>query len=794
MLVHGGIGTTRKFATELCVLCLMLTCSVAQGCGNRASAVVNLAADAATPDATVCATVQQTGPTQCCPAGHHYVYATDSCLAIGPRSCRATLFAAPADCTPTWCADDMDDKAQPCADETAGCRPVARECSDAEALGRVGCVAGWWRPSAAVPCRPAGLDSGACSGNFVANSADNAACNAVGTPWSCPPGFTAGPLATCVPSTSDCPEDAYGGLSEQAGTVFVDPLAAAGGDGSRAKPLNSLKAALSADSSPTTIALAAGNYEESNLIKRPVAITGRCAALVHISGKAGKAALWFEGPGGGMNAALHGVTVSGPAEAVVVSGAMPVFLYRVWLHQAHGAGLLVLGGDEHLAWAELTDAVVADTQMNLPGMPELGRGIEVVEGAHLQLDKVQIQGGYGIALAAGDLNSTVVGEQVLISDVDESPQSAGNGHGVRAIDGANISLKLVHLQRCRGVAAEAVGAGSRMHLRQVIIEDTLPHKGDGEGGFGLEVINGATAVVDHGLLRLNRQVGLSAWGSGSQLLARDVVVADTQATMDGHFGRGAQVVQGGQLRWIGGASVKNREIAILVTGAGSVAELVGLHVTATLPELATADWGRGLDASAGARVAVAGCLFENNRDVGLAAWDKDTSLQVAGSVVTGTATRLTDGQDGHGIAARDGAALALQSVAISNNYTAAVVVYQAALLAQDSVFASTRMAEYSTAESATALRVGDGILAFNATSVALGSCLAVGAARAGLLLAGGAPAKVAQFAATGNVIGISSQNGASFSPGGGMAWLDIQDYLIDGALGLPPMPEAVKGL
>lgn len=366
----------------------------------------------------------------------------------------------------------------------------------------------------------------------------------------------------------------------------------------------------------------------------------------------------------------------------------------------------------------------------------------MVEGGHVKLLRVQIQGGYGVGLAAGDPNSAVEGEQVAISDAEESPQSFGNGHCVRAIDGAKISLNLVHLQRCRGVAAESVGAGSHLQLRQLLIEDTLPHKADGEGGFGLEVISGATARLDQGLLRSNRQVGLSVWGSASQLVAHDVVVADTQATSDGHYGRGAQVVQGGHLQWIGGASNKNREIAVMVSGTDSLVELVGVHVTATLPELASNDWGRGLDVSAGAKGVVTGCLFDGNRDVGLAAWDSGTTLQAAGTVITATLRRATDSQDGHGIVARDGAAVSLQSVLISCNYTAAVVVYQASMAAEDSVFAATRMADYSSTASAAVLHVGDGVVAFDAKAVSLRSCLAVGVARAGLLLSGGANAKL----------------------------------------------------
>lgn len=765
------------------------------GCAGERRITVAAVPHDAHPDGGSCAAVQRRANGTCCADGQAYTFATDTCAPVGPRSCATSVFAAPADCTPTWCFDDRGSEGQPCTGQ-ADCRPVARQCSDAEAAAGAGCAAGTLGAFGPQKCFDAGSGLQQCVGDAIPSAALGGTCVAVGVDWQCPAGFAA-EATSCVPKTSDCGSDLFGGVADAPGTVFVDASVAKDGNGTRDSPLHSLNHALYADSLPTTIVLAAGTYTESNLIERPVKIVGRCAALVRMVGKGDAAALWFEGPekGDAIAASVVGVTIGGPAQAVVVAGGAHVALTNVWLRQAHGTGLLVLGGKAHTARATAVDSVVADTlavRADPSGAQELGRGIEVSEGGQAALSGTLVAGSTGVGIAVGGQGSAITGSAVAVRGVAAGTDTGGNGHCLRALDGGTIALATVSAVDCVGVAVEAAGPQSKIALSKAHVAGAHARPSDAEGGFGVEALDGATLDLNEVLLRDNHHVGISVWGAGARLSAKDVVVRGTQPTAAGHYGRGLQVVAGGRVDWVGGAVAGNRDIGVVVTGKDSIAALTGVRVTGTLPNAVTQDWGRGIDVSGGAQVTLTACRIDGNRDVGVAAWDPWTVVSLQGTVVAATLPRALDGQNGHGVVARDDARVSLLASLLIDNHTAAAVVYQAQLVAEDSVFAKTHQASYSLPPPAPVLLVGDGVLAAQATYLALTNCVAAACARVGVLVDGGATPQISGLASTGSQFGVATQGGTVWQSSGAAAWDNQQDRKIDGGLGVPLPPAPAK--
>lgn len=110
-------------------------------------------------------------------------------------------------------------------------------------------------------------------------------CVCVGVLWPsvCPPGFVvdeknpvaAGLLPTCLPDPADCGKGPWPDVGTSNGVIYVS--VDTGSDtapGTADKPLKSIGKALLVASSGTTVAVAAGTYDETTLVTKSVNIWG----------------------------------------------------------------------------------------------------------------------------------------------------------------------------------------------------------------------------------------------------------------------------------------------------------------------------------------------------------------------------------------------------------------------------------------------------------------------------------------------------------------------------------------
>ena len=98
---------------------------------------------------------------------------------------------------------------------------------------------------------------------------------------------------------------------------------------------------------------------------------------------------------------------------------------------------------------------------------------------------------------------------------------------------------------------------------EVAVRDVGPRRSDGDLGLGLEIHAEARAQVTSAAFERSRSVGVLVKGSGTILVASDMVVRDTQAQESaGAFGAGLSVQGGAHAEITRVAFERNRLFAI----------------------------------------------------------------------------------------------------------------------------------------------------------------------------------------------------------------------------------------
>jgi hypothetical protein len=162
--------------------------------------------------------------------------------------------------------------------------------------------------------------------------------------------------------------------------------------------------------------------------------------------------------------------------------------------------------------------------------------------------------------------------------------------------------------------------------------------------------------VLRGRFERNRDVGLYADGAGTALDLTDVTVSETRsAEASRYLGRGLNIQAGAQVTLLRGRFDANREHGVFIASAGTIATLEDLTVTGTRSRESDRNYGRGLEATAGAQVTCRRALFEENRDAGIMAGLLGTRLVLVDTAVANTLGLESDGSNGLGLQIQSGA-------------------------------------------------------------------------------------------------------------------------------------------
>lgn len=259
---------------------------------------------------------------------------------------------------------------------------------------------------------------------------------------------------------------------------------------------------------------------------------------------------------------------------------------------SRSAGLLASGLRTRLT---LSDSLVQSTEPDSDGA---GNGIAVESGAIADLHRTLLSGNTEAALFATG-SSRIELDDLTATATRSNPSDGRAGLGIWLQEGAAFVADRLLLRGNRFAGLYTTGAGTTARVSQLVFSGTLPQAGDGRGGMGLFVTEGASAELDAAALLANHELGLLVSGRATATL-RDALVADTQPRANGLHGGGAEVQTGATLRLERALLQRNRGVGLLVTDPRSRLSFTALAVEATRPRAEPlGGFGTGLALTAG---------------------------------------------------------------------------------------------------------------------------------------------------------------------------------------------------
>ncbi len=244
----------------------------------------------------------------------------------------------------------------------------------------------------------------------------------------------------------------------------------------------------------------------------------------------------------------------------------------------------------------LSETTVRNTTPNVDG--EYGHGVEVTDGAFFSASSCLFDGNAMLGLGAIDTGTSVELQHTEVRGTLRDDDGTG-GLGI------------------------ALGYGAELEAAHCIINDNM--------GVGISVIEGGVLGVDSSELENNTSVGVMVGGADSRACLRDTIISDTQSNSNGDGGYGIDVYEGAQLDAddceildntcsgvvafdLGtGVSLRDSTVSGTVTGSG----LQGVIAT-------------GLTAQLGATLHGTGLLVQGNEGPGLYAFYPDSRLECDG--------------------------------------------------------------------------------------------------------------------------------------------------------------------
>lgn len=330
-------------------------------------------------------------------------------------------------------------------------------------------------------------------------------------------------------------------------------------DGSRARPLKTLAAALAAVAGPTRIHLSSGLYPGPFVVPAGTALEGGHATVLHAD--VGQTVIRL-----GEGAALSGLTVQGGTDAIETTG--DARLARVRISGFRRAGVVHGSGRLEAAHVEVT-GTVSDTV-----------GVDLASKAHLDLRDSSFRGGLRDAVRLGaEAQAVIVGldvagpvtavrSEAAVVELSRLTASGGRGpcvwlmggtarlrdirvegHEFGVLGGSGVHLEASGLTFVRPQRAGLALADVVAEVREVLVV---------EGGTygGIQIVGGEVT------LRSFLVAGAQEWGLallGTRAVVSDGVILRVVAPKD--FGGDGVVIRRSRVRL---SSVSVRETA----GAG----------------------------------------------------------------------------------------------------------------------------------------------------------------------------------------------------------------------------------
>ncbi|AGP37627.1 right-handed parallel beta-helix repeat-containing protein [Sorangium cellulosum] len=484
----------------------------------------------------------------------------------------------------------------------------------------------------------------------------------------CPAGTFATPEAGCVSvdGPDGCGRGPWGDVPRAPGNVYVDPsYAGADGDGSEARPVTTLEAALERVADGGTIALADGTYDEPAVITRPVAIAGRCASRVRIRGVSPlvvpPAIVAVLGAG---EVTLRGLEIGGDGAGVVAKGSSAVTLERVHIKGAAHAG--VLSGDG--ARVSVAESWIEGTRAGAAGD---GMGALADAGGALFVRESAVTGSRAAGVAALDAGASAAVVGSLVEGTSPS-ERLRDGEGIVARDGAEVSVERTAVVGNRLSGIVATGSASAT-ISGVLVEGTMPGSLDPSYGVGVYAASRARVAIDSSVLLGNAEIGVAVLGEGTAATMTRSLVQETVAAASLSLlgGFGVAVARGAALRLHDSAIVRNRGTGVHVSDLSAELVATGNLVEGTI---AGGAWGDGAGVSVmEGRATLASNVLRDNEGTGLSVGYAGAEATVTGNLVEGHVAPDRRAPAGQGIVIYRGATAALSGNLIRGSRSVGVL-------------------------------------------------------------------------------------------------------------------------
>ena len=194
----------------------------------------------------------------------------------------------------------------------------------------------------------------------------------------------------------------------------------------------------------------------------------------------------------------------------------------------------------------------------------------------------------------------------------------------------------------------------------------------GGAGFGVFATYAAGLKIEGVHVRSATSVGLILQESITEVSITKSWIDSTLSENNGLFGRGVEVAYGARATLTETAIVANHDIGVLAINTETEVTLTDSLVEGTLPRESDGRQGMGADAEDGAKLTLADSAIVKNHKYGVIALDQATELALTNSLVEGTLPSEASAQFGDGVVVVAGAGLTVLGTAILSNQTAGV--------------------------------------------------------------------------------------------------------------------------
>ena len=392
---------------------------------------------------------------------------------------------------------------------------------------------------------------------------------------------------------------------------------------------------------------------------------------------------------------VDGTGASLQAAGVAIDGTLPSAA-----DSTHGVGMAVFSGAKADVWdlrvtgsygygVRLEDGVQASGQnWWIDGTQAYvtqagGAGVALI-GSVLNASDVRITKSVGRGLWMTDPGAAGTFQNLRVDGTRPQPLDSKHGEGVVVEgDGAAWNGDFVHVTDSHHAGVELAGLGAQAQLRHTRIADTAPTVADKTGGYGLEVVDGASlALLADATVAIqnSHDAGLLIEGAGSEWVGGTIRVWDTQANAaTGNNGHGARLTDGVSVHNVVLEVANSTDRGIYAAGAGT--EVVGATLQAILTAARTSDQTGGVGIDIGDGAQVSGRLTSlGSRTAGVRVLGAGTTLTAKGiatapaiesSVV---ASRKSDARGGAGLVIEEGAVVTSGPVRIQDVHQVGVGV------------------------------------------------------------------------------------------------------------------------